>query len=454
MCFPIHSVCWEICRQEFLLWADEISLDNFVDQLGNMLSEQDFLENGRGLVPSWSGDYKGPEQFYDDGWTASDDYRPSIDESGVAQLLENAPEFEFLVCDPEDAEGFYDLFPHLPMAPNSEPQDAKSALNSLEGADPFQKLPNELLLDILALLPSTAVCKARMASRCFANARLDDAFWRSRFDQPHELSHVDVSRLSTDQNDLASVIDYRQLYGRMIRAEGMPFRGWQNRKRISSLCHQLCSVLFQPQIPAQLVHDDTSGAGDSLSCHKGKPSTTASLNLRSWTGKKVTAHFKSLRHSHYLIGLVFEESLGSVELGFRSKSDARCISLEPQETIQAIEVGLEERGIVVLALIIVNAHSGLRTQSFGQPYCDASPDHPVMYGRLTPNDGPSVAGIELKFATVSLCQNVSNTLAESLIASRITSRYRLRFSNRNLKSWTLAKPLYRVFGTQVYLQWE
>lgn len=431
--FPMHAACWKICRQEFFLWGGDKSLDNFIDQLGEMLSEQDFVDNGRGLVPSWSGDYKGPEQFYDDGWSASDDYGPPIDDSGVAQLLENAPEFDFLVCDPEDAEGFYDLFPNLPTAPNGEPRNVKTDTNSLENVDPFQKLPNELLLDILALLSSTAVREARISSRCFANARLDPAFWRYRFDQPHELSHVDVSRLSTDQKDSASVIDYRKLYERMIRAEGMSFRGWQNRKRISSLCHHLCSVLFQPQTPAQLVPDDTLAAGDSLSCPKGKPSTTASLDLRSWTGKNVIAHFKSLRHSHYLIGLVFEDSLGSVELGFCNENDARNISLEPQETIQAIEVGLEERGIVALTLIIANGHSELRTQSFGQTYCDASPDHPIMYGRLTPNDGVSVAGIELKFPTVSPYQNASNPLAVSLTVSRITSRCASRFSNRKLQ---------------------
>ena len=420
MYFPMHAVCWKICRQELSLRGGEKSLNTFIDQLGDMLFEQDHIENGRGLVPSWSGDYKGPEQFYDDGWTASDDYRPPIDESGVAQLLENAPEFDFLVCDPGDAEGFYGLFQHLPLAPNDEPRDVEIGMDTLEGADPFQKLPNELLLDILALLPSTAVRKARISSRCFANARLGPAFWRSRFDHPHEFTHVDISRLSIDPKDSASVIDYRMLYDRMIRAEGVPFRGWQNRKRISSLCHQLCSALFQPQSPAQPAHDDSLAAGDPLSCHNAKPSTTASIDLRSWTAGNVTAHFKNLRHSHYLIGLRFEGSQGNVELGVGSNSDARRISLGRQETIQAVEVGVEEQGIVALALVIASGHSGTRTQSFGQPRHKASPDHPLMYGRLTPNDRLSVAGIELKFATVILYQDVPRPLAVSLIATRIT----------------------------------
>ena len=340
------------------------------------------------------------------------------------------------------------------MAPDSESQDAKSVLNSLESADPFQKLPNELLLDILALLSSTTVCNARQASRYLANARLDSGFWRSRYDQPHELSHIDTSRLCINQNGSASAIDYRQLYGRMVQAEGMPFRGWQNGKRISSLCHQLCSVLFQPQTPAQLVHDDTLAAGVSFSCHKGEPSTTASLDLRNWTGRNVTAHFRSLRLSQYLIGLAFEGSQGNVELGVCNNSDARSISFGPRETVQAMEVALEQRGIVALTFIIASDRSGLRTQSFGQPYRDASPDNPITYGRLTPIDGPAVDGIELKFAPVSLCQDAPNTSAESLIASRIMSRYRSRSSNRKLRSWTMAKPLYQVFGTQAYLQWE
>lgn len=246
MSFPMHAVCWEVCKQEILLWGGDKSLDQLIDQLGDLLSEQDFLENGKGLVPSWSGDCKGPEQFHC-GWSASHNFGPLIDDAYVVGLLQDVPELYFLVCDPEDSEGFYEIFQHVPLTLDSELRDAKSMMGPLKGVDPFQKLPNELLLDILALLPSTAVRKARISSRCFANARLDLAFWRSRFDQPHELSHVDVSRLSSGQKVSASVIDYRKLYDRMIRAEGMPFRGWQIRRRISSLCRQLCSVLFQSQ---------------------------------------------------------------------------------------------------------------------------------------------------------------------------------------------------------------
>ncbi|CAD6581623.1 MAG: hypothetical protein ASARMPREDX12_000613 [Alectoria sarmentosa] len=58
-----------------------------LEKLGHIFAHSDLEERGRHLVPDWAGNYAGPEQFWDDGWS----WNEAIDAYVVAGLLEEKP---------------------------------------------------------------------------------------------------------------------------------------------------------------------------------------------------------------------------------------------------------------------------------------------------------------------------------------------------------------------------
>ena len=244
----MHVPCWEILLQTYALLTTRAPLQPNLSKLADIIVAQDLEVGNRGLIPSWAGDYAGPEQFWGHGWACNN----SPDQSEVAALLERAPEWDFLVHDPSNAQEFANILENPPLASGDF---NSSTVIQWRGytQDPFSRLPPELLMEILCLLPTTSGQAVRLASRAMASIRLSSSFWRSRFDFPNEFCHIKLpQRFQARAQADNLVVDWRKLYDRLLHSTGVC---WQNRKRILSLNEKLVRVL--------LAHEDDTEEDDS-----------------------------------------------------------------------------------------------------------------------------------------------------------------------------------------------
>lgn len=234
--YPMHPPCWDIFRQKYALLATRHPLHPNLSRLADIILSQDLEKGNRGLIPSWAGDYAGPEQFWSDGWT----YNPDPDASELAGLLEVAPEWDFLVHDPSNAQGFASLLENPPLA-NDDSNSSTMVQWRGYTNDPFSRLPPELLMEVLCLLPTASGQAVRLASRAMASISLSSSFWRSRFDFPNEFCHIKLpQRLQTRAQADNLVVDWRKLCDQLLHSAG---ESWQNRKRIMTLNEKLARIL-------------------------------------------------------------------------------------------------------------------------------------------------------------------------------------------------------------------
>ena len=237
----MHPACWQIFLQVHALLAPCNPLRPNLRRLGHVFAHSDLEESGRGLIPDWAGNYAGPEQFWDDGWTWTED----VDASVVAGLLEEKPEWDFLVSDPDMPRYFNQQIQHPPeIHPTTL---SPTPLRPSVGAhDNFSRLPEELLLEIICFLPTASIQNARLASKVMASVQLGTSFWRSRFEYPNELCHIQVPAkfLRTSRAD-TSIIDWRELCNKLLHPQnGRYSDSWKNRKRIRDLNSKLVQMLL------------------------------------------------------------------------------------------------------------------------------------------------------------------------------------------------------------------
>lgn len=234
--YPMHTPCWEMFLQNHALHATREPLRPNLSKLAEIFAAQDLEEGYRGLIPSWAGDYAGPERFWSDGWA----YRAD-GASEVVELLEAAPEWDFLVHDPGNVQGFTELLENPPLASKSS---NPSSIIPWKGhtRDPFSRLPTELLMEILCLLPTSSGQALRLASRAMASVTLSSSFWRSRFHFPNELCHIRLpQRLQAGPQVDTMAVDWRGLCYRLLHSSG---ESWQNRKRIMTLNEKLVRMML------------------------------------------------------------------------------------------------------------------------------------------------------------------------------------------------------------------
>ncbi|GFF48310.1 hypothetical protein IFM46972_08517 [Aspergillus udagawae] len=152
------------------------------------------------------------------------------------------------------------LLPELKQAlVDSQRTDVLSAQASLiapvfqNAADCFQRLPQEVLELIQALLPSHSVANARLASRSFASLPFSQAFWASRFDSYQErgfcfeATDPSYSSIAEQRNR-----DWRILYEKtgLLLISSLEMK---NRKRIWDLLEDLAELLEGPLSNDSLV---------------------------------------------------------------------------------------------------------------------------------------------------------------------------------------------------------
>lgn len=223
--YPIHPCCWDILVQQHALIAPPTKTCLDLNDLGRIFAQVPLERNGGGFRPDWVTDYAGPEQF----WWA--------EEKGVRDFI-RTPDWNFLAQDPGTACGFDDLLanPPLESAANTSPRIQFAD----DENDIFSCLPEELLTEILMLLPSASVRDVQLSSRKMASVHLGSEYWRSRFEFPNELCHVTLPPALLRSGQVGGRwVDWRLLCDQLLHPVGNGFGWWQNRKRITALNKKL-----------------------------------------------------------------------------------------------------------------------------------------------------------------------------------------------------------------------
>ena len=234
--FPIHPCCWDILLQQHAIVAPPNQSRLDLNLLGNTFIKLPLARQGGGFKPDWTADYAGPEEFF---WLEGEDNNDEF----VNCLLEQAPEWKFLARDPGTTYGFDDLLANPPL---ESAANMPSPTQCIENpTDIFSRLPNDILEDILLLLPSAAVRDVQLASRRMASVHLSSNYWRSRFDFPNELCHVPLPLALLKSGKIGEEwVDWRRLCDQLLHPVGPEFGWWKNRKRIIALNKKLARRLL------------------------------------------------------------------------------------------------------------------------------------------------------------------------------------------------------------------
>ena len=361
-------------------------------KLGHIFAHSDLEDKGRGLVPDWAGDYDGPEQFWDDGWAWNED----IDRSVVACMLEEKPEWNFLVSDPDDPRHLNQLMQHIPL--NSPITRSPVSPKSRVGVhDIFSRLPEELLLQIICFLPTASVQNIRLASKVMAAVQLGISFWRSRFAYPNELCHI---RLPTDfpkgyQADI-SAVDWRELCYRLLHPEdSRHYDWWKNRKRIISLNSKLVQMMLsEDSRPRQIDSVDDLVCRHLFSCSDQGIANTASGIIPTSKALTISTTFRRGKNRQFLSSMAFTSPESSLELGFYGQLNAKSTDVGNSENLMGFMVALTAEGIIGITPVVGTKGRSRIEKQFG----DLEDD--VGQGLLFPANGTSVGGLTISLAKV------------------------------------------------------
>lgn len=231
----MHPRCWDICLQQHALVAPPTKAGLDLNELAKAFLQIPLGKTGGGFTPDWATDYGGPELF----WWANG-------EVDIGDPFDDAPpQGHFLRRDPGIACGFNDLLTNPPFESTTDLLDRVQFID--DGGDIFARLPEEVLTEILVLLPSASVRDLQLASRRMASAQLSSRYWRSRFEFPNELIHITLPPALKKIGQVSGQwVDWRRLCDQLLHPAGEKPGWWLNRKRITALNRQLVnSILFR-----------------------------------------------------------------------------------------------------------------------------------------------------------------------------------------------------------------
>ena len=224
--YLMHPRCWDILLQQHALVASPTKADLDLNELARIFLQIPLGRTGGGFTPDWATDYGGPEQF----WWMNGEWN-----SGE---IADAPQWHFLQRDPGLVCGSHELFINPPV---ESPADMSGRIQFTDdGGDIFARLPEEVLTEILVLLPSASVRDLQLASRRMASVQLSSRYWRSRFEFPNELCHIKLPAALKKSGQVGGQwVDWRRLCDQLLHPAGEKPGWWRNRKRITALNKQL-----------------------------------------------------------------------------------------------------------------------------------------------------------------------------------------------------------------------
>lgn len=222
--YLMHPCCWDILVQQYALFAPPTKTCLDLNELGRIFLQVNLGTIRDGFVPDWTTDFTGPKRF---AWIEDDN-----------DNFEYTPKCNFLARDPGIACGFDELLANPPLESTANRSPRTQFFD--HGGDIFSRLPNELLGEVLLLLPSASVRDVQLSSRKMASLHLSSRHWRSRFEFPNELCHVRLPPALLNSGQVGKQwVDWRRLCDQLLHPVGDNYEWWQNRKRITSLNKQL-----------------------------------------------------------------------------------------------------------------------------------------------------------------------------------------------------------------------
>ena len=223
----MHPRCWDICLQQHALVASPTKAGLDLNELAKAFLQIPLGKSGGGFAPDWATDYGGPELYW---WVDG-----AVD---LGDPFDDAPQWPFFQCDPGIARGFHDLFTNPPFESTTDLLARVQFTD--DGGDIFARLPEEVLTEILVLLPSASVRDFQLASRRMASVHLSSRYWRSRFEFPNELCHITLPPALKKSGQVGGRwVDWRRLCDQLLHPAGEKPGWWLNRKRITALNKQL-----------------------------------------------------------------------------------------------------------------------------------------------------------------------------------------------------------------------
>lgn len=224
--YLMHPRCWDILLQQQALIASPNNTCLDLNDLATIFLQIPLGKFGGGFSPDWTTDYDGPEPFF---W---------ITDAEQLDIFPDASEWHFLQCDPGIACGFDRLFASPPLESAAKMSPRVRFIEN--GLDIFSRLPEEIITEILVLLPSASVRDLQLASRKMASVHLSSRYWRSRFEFPNELCHVKLPPALQNSGQVGGQwVDWRRLCDQLHHPVGKKPGWWRNRKRITALNKQL-----------------------------------------------------------------------------------------------------------------------------------------------------------------------------------------------------------------------
>ena len=225
--YLMHPRCWDILLQQYALMASPNQTGLELNELAKVFLQIPLGKTGGGFTPDWATDYDGPELFW---WINGME--------DLGELFDDALQWHFLQRDPGIACGFNELLINPPFESTT---DISSRIQFTDnGSDLFARFPEEVLTEILMLLPSASVRDLQLASRRMASVHLSSRYWRSRFEFPNELCHITLPPALKRSGQVdGQWVDWRRLCDQLLHPAGEKPGWWLNRTRITTLNRQL-----------------------------------------------------------------------------------------------------------------------------------------------------------------------------------------------------------------------
>ena len=395
--YPMHPACWEIfCQQHAIIAVRNPSTPN-LDYIGAILASQEVEEEGRGLQPDWAVDYAGAENFWGDGWSWTED----TETSAVRELLDETPDLDFIVFDPGHVSLPSSIIQHPPLlSTDSERKDSLSPKSEVI----FSRLPIEILHMVFGFLPTPSVRAFRLSSRLIASVPLANTFWRSRFDFPHELSHVHLPKFLTSRRT-NSPVDWKALRECLLSSLNRQNKYWQNRGRINALTTKLVHRVLAKDVISQdsqaqalqkryVCRQSFSCSGQKIISQETVYFDAPAHDVRP---KALGFTFQSRKLKPTIVGIAFSGPAGLSALGKFSANNAQYSTLGAGECLRGFIVGLAAEGFVGIKVIVGlnDSQDVLREQQFG------SFEDNVALGRLLAQEGSTIVGLQTGHSKVS-----------------------------------------------------
>ncbi|KAJ3529224.1 hypothetical protein NM208_g9861 [Fusarium decemcellulare] len=322
-------------------------------------------------------------------------------------------------CDPFNTAVVTQRFFRFSAIMGSSQADFRSnSANYKTEGDIFDRLPPELLQDIVIKLQSVDVVNLRKSSPAFAKLHLPEAFWASRFQRGHEYHHIFESSQSRPSS-------WRALY-LALRFFASDIPSLNNRKRVWDLALRLQALLAQVSgFPCHgqplKSHYELDGQADTHSWHTASragemPEIDLSegprpLRIRALhfeTGIKVQdlwVSFVSINEATFVSGFRFVRLDGSTTcLGYiHSDAEVRVKFSDNRHeqpySISGWHLAIDPSGFRAIAAVTEDGTTSIWT---GQ--ADDSP----KWRLAGPNEGISVVKAEFDaLKLVSLSRDVS-----------------------------------------------